>query len=119
MHSLTNLRQSLRLGGGPRKLRGRQSTGSLATATLLLSLMLCATSCKLWQTCPPPPPARVVTKPVPCMEKLTLALEPPTIPEPNPDGSITLSAGDMRRLLEVVYTLRVYIEAQLDRCRVE
>lgn len=53
------------------------------------------------------------------MEKFVLATEIPTIPTPGPDGSFTLTSEDMRRLLEVVHSLRMYIQVQLDRCRFE
>lgn len=56
-----------------------------------------------------------VERPV-CADPPSVTLTPADVPDPNPDGSITLTPAATGRLLETLGNLRAYLESQHSAC---
>lgn len=91
--------------------------------TLAASLMVFASSCRLFKGCPtcpeqlPAPPAKIVKVTKTCMDAFVPPVTVGAWPDPNPDGTTTLSASYTADLFGFISYVRSYLESQYEKCK--
>ena len=89
------------------------SLRSLVLAILMLSLLGYVPACS---SCPAPLPPRVVTVHLRCMQPPPSSLPSLSWPDPNADGTTTLTLVQTRALLLLLTTVENYVAEQYAAC---